>query len=58
MEKLGFADRATFQAGDFFADPLPEADMLVFGHVPHNCTTSNERCCCARRRRRCARAAW
>ncbi|MFC4908390.1 methyltransferase [Actinomadura gamaensis] len=25
-----------FTAGDFFADPLPEADVLLFGHVLHN----------------------
>lgn len=35
-ERLGVADRATFHAGDFFADPLPEADVLTIGHVLHN----------------------
>jgi SAM-dependent methyltransferase len=25
-----------FHGGDFFTDPLPEADVLVFGHVLHN----------------------
>jgi hypothetical protein len=25
-----------FRGGDFFTDPLPEADVLVFGHVLHN----------------------
>ncbi|MEU6132851.1 methyltransferase [Saccharopolyspora sp. NPDC047091] len=25
-----------FVAGNFFTDPLPEADVLVFGHVLHN----------------------
>lgn len=26
----------SFVAGDFFTDPLPAADVLVFGHVLHN----------------------
>jgi 8-O-methyltransferase len=25
-----------FRGGDFFTDPLPEADVLVLGHVLHN----------------------
>lgn len=29
----GLGDRARFQGGDFFADPLPGADVMVFGHV-------------------------
>ena len=30
-------DRARFQAGDFFADAaLPEADVLVMGHILHD----------------------
>ncbi|MFF7755581.1 methyltransferase [Streptomyces sp. NPDC007971] len=33
---LGVADRADFRAGDFFTDPLPEADVLILGHVLHN----------------------
>ncbi|UNO40758.1 acetylserotonin O-methyltransferase [Streptomyces sp. MST-110588] len=37
-ERLGVADRATFHAGDFFAEtPLPvTADVVVMGHVLHN----------------------
>ncbi|CAL9499737.1 methyltransferase [Streptomyces sp. enrichment culture] len=34
--RLGLADRVTFQAGDFFADPLPQADVLIYGHVLHD----------------------
>ncbi|RJL20826.1 methyltransferase [Bailinhaonella thermotolerans] len=30
------AGRARFAAGDFFADPLPEADVYVLGHVLHD----------------------
>jgi trans-aconitate methyltransferase len=33
-EHLG--ERAVFQAGDFFADPLPNADVLVLGHILHD----------------------
>lgn len=29
----GVAERMRFQAGDFFADALPEADVLILGHV-------------------------
>jgi hypothetical protein len=32
----GLADRVKFQAGDFFKDPLPSADVLVMGHVLHD----------------------
>jgi precorrin-6B methylase 2 len=28
--------RLRFQPGDFFANPLPEADVLIFGHVLHD----------------------
>lgn len=30
------AGRLRFQGGDFFRDPLPEADVLVMGHVLHD----------------------
>jgi hypothetical protein len=36
MTRLGVADRVTFQAGDFFADPLPRADVILMGHVLHD----------------------
>jgi O-methyltransferase domain/Dimerisation domain len=32
----GLSDRVSFQAGDFFADPLPSAEVLVMGHVLHD----------------------
>ena len=32
----GLADRLRFHPGDFLADPLPEADVLVMGHVLHD----------------------
>ncbi|MFG2041499.1 methyltransferase [Dactylosporangium sp. NPDC048998] len=36
VASLGLAGRISFVAGDFFADPLPAADVLLFGHVLHN----------------------
>ncbi|WP_328609553.1 acetylserotonin O-methyltransferase [Amycolatopsis sp. NBC_00345] len=35
-EHLKDAAGVTFQPGDFFNDPLPEADVIVFGHVLHD----------------------
>jgi O-methyltransferase domain/Dimerisation domain len=34
--RAGLGDRLSFTAGDFFADPLPEADVLVMGHILHD----------------------
>ncbi len=34
----GLSDRVTFHAGDFFADPMPSADVLVMGHILHDWT--------------------
>jgi hypothetical protein len=36
VDAHGLADRLRFHPGDFFADPLPSADVLVMGHVLHN----------------------
>lgn len=37
MARLGgVGSSITFRGGDFFRDKLPEADVLVFGHVLHN----------------------
>lgn len=33
---LDLAGRVTFHGGDFFADPLPRADVLIMGHVLHD----------------------
>jgi hypothetical protein len=33
---FGLSDRLGFTAGDFFADPLPQADVLVMGHILHD----------------------
>ncbi|WP_250573563.1 acetylserotonin O-methyltransferase [Nonomuraea sediminis] len=36
MDKLGLKDSISFRGGDFFTDPLPQADVAVFGHVLHD----------------------
>ena len=33
---FGLGERLSFTAGDFFADPLPQADVLVMGHILHD----------------------
>jgi hypothetical protein len=35
VEKNGVADRVQFAAGDFFAQALPKADVVMMGHVLH-----------------------
>lgn len=30
------SDRISFEAGDFFADPLPTADVILMGHILHD----------------------
>ncbi|WP_016919076.1 methyltransferase [Methylocystis parvus] len=32
----GLAARISFRAGDFFADPLPQADVIIMGHILHD----------------------
>jgi hypothetical protein len=34
--RLGLGERLSFTGGDFFADPLPKADVLVMGHILHD----------------------
>jgi hypothetical protein len=36
VDRVGLGERLSFTAGDFFADPLPEADVLVMGHILHD----------------------
>ena len=33
---FGLGERLSFTAGDFFTDPLPQADVLVMGHILHD----------------------
>lgn len=36
VSQQGVADRLTFVVGDFFADPLPKADVVMMGHILHD----------------------
>lgn len=43
MAELGLTGRITFQAGNFFTDPLPETDVVVLGHVLHDWAVAERR---------------
>jgi SAM-dependent methyltransferase len=43
MERLGVRERARYQGGDWFADPLPEAEVLLCGHALHNWNAEQRR---------------
>lgn len=36
MVEVGVSDRVTFQGGSFFSEDLPQADVLLFGHILHD----------------------
>ena len=36
VEQNGLSERLAFVPGDFFADPLPAADVLLMGHILHD----------------------
>ena len=36
VAEFGLGDRLSFTGGDFFADSLPAADVLVMGHILHD----------------------
>jgi O-methyltransferase domain/Dimerisation domain len=36
VAKHGLSDRVKFLTGNFFTDPLPEADVLIMGHILHD----------------------
>src|SRR5215204_7184710 len=36
IASFGLRDRLRFSGGDFFTDPLPQADVLVYGRVLHD----------------------
>jgi precorrin-6B methylase 2 len=36
VARFGLANRLSFTAGNFFADPLPRADVLIMGHILHD----------------------
>ena len=39
----GLSDRLHFHPGDFFADPLPSADVLIMGHILHDWNLDEKR---------------
>ena len=36
IAQRGVQDRVTFHGGNFFEDPLPQADVIVMGHILHD----------------------
>lgn len=36
VEANGLAGRVDFQGGSFFTDPLPKADVVLYGHILHD----------------------
>lgn len=36
IARVGVADRLAFQAGSFFTDPQPKADVVLMGHILHD----------------------
>ena len=42
VASFGLEQRLQFQPGDFFADPLPNADVIVLGHVLHDWNVSEK----------------
>jgi precorrin-6B methylase 2 len=43
VEQNGLRERLRFAAGDFFADELPRADVLVMGHILHDWSLEEKR---------------
>jgi precorrin-6B methylase 2 len=42
VASFGLADRLRFHGGDFFADALPSADVIVMGHILHDWNTDEK----------------
>ncbi len=36
VRSFGLHDRLKFNPGDFFKDPLPQADVIIMGHILHD----------------------
>jgi precorrin-6B methylase 2 len=43
VAEAGLSDRLRFHAGDFFADQLPAADVLIMGHILHDWSAEEKR---------------
>ena len=44
VDSHGLGDRLRFYPGDFFEDPLPQADVLVMGRILHDWDLEEKRC--------------
>ena len=43
IDEHGLSDRVGFTAGDFFADPIPSADVIMMGHILHDWNLDEKR---------------
>ena len=43
MEANGLSSRVQFRPGSFFTDPLPEADVIMMGHILHDWNLDEKR---------------
>lgn len=43
VEANGLSSRVRFEAGNFFRDPLPEADVIMMGHILHDWNLEEKR---------------
>jgi O-methyltransferase/methyltransferase family protein len=43
VASFGLADRLRFVTGDFFKEPLPQADVIIMGHVLHDWNLDEKR---------------
>lgn len=43
VEQHGLSQRLSFQAGNFFEDPLPQTDVITMGHILHDWNLDEKR---------------
>lgn len=43
VASFGLSDRLKFYSGNFFTDPLPQADVLIMGHILHDWNMDEKR---------------
>ena len=48
VAQFGLGERLRYVAGDFFRDPLPEAQVVIMGHVLHNWSLEQKKILIAR----------
>ena len=53
VNSFGLEARLKFLPGDFFRDPMPQADVLILGHILHDWNLEKNTCCCRKPMRRC-----